>query len=257
MEPPPPSELVALDEQCGGGLHKEWKRKRWDPKYQMFVQLFQPYDAALAYLATLDDVLLNRGEVALDLIFASEQELDAAHEIVSKHHRQRWHGEQEVRFYKITRYSAGPRAANKLANYADKACRITGEVFCLHIEWRLIGAQALRRAGLGTVGELLEFDHRRFWQDRLLLQSVNLEALGRQFSMHVLNKGRRRGPWIEYVNTGHEVMCSVGSQAAGTKGSVQALVDQYRKQFDVGRCLEDIEVEALLPVTSCSDCGGR
>jgi hypothetical protein len=46
------------------------------------------------------------------------------------------------------------------------------------------------------------------------------------------------------------LMRTVGSEAKGTKGSVQAVVDRYRREFDVSRCLVPLEVDELLPSVS-------
>ena len=246
----PPSRIDWLDPPRCGSHHELRRLKRWTrhDKYVMRLQLRQPGPEVLRWVATLNGALMNRLDVALDLIFASEEEVAAADEFIHRHHLKLWHRDQEVTLFKTTRYTASPRAPNKLANYADKECRITGEVYCLHIEWRLIGVQALKRAGLAAVSAVKDIDYYRFWKDRLLLRTVDLQALGRQFRVHVQGRNnRRRGPCSEYASIGNDLM--------GQVGSVQALVDQYRKQFDVGRCLKPMEIEGLLPVISCSDSG--
>ena len=57
--------------------------------------------------------------------------------------------------------------------------------------------RACRAAGIGSTSELLKFDHRQFWKDRLLLYEVDAEKLGRM----VRNKRdgtRSRSANIEY-----------------------------------------------------------
>jgi hypothetical protein len=194
-----------------------------------------------------------------DWTFNSEEERDAAHEFVGRHHIKRWHGKQRAKVHKGTRYTGQRRVPNKLVTYGDQPCRVSGEIHCLHLEWRLNGARALRRAGITTVSQLLELDHRQFWKERLLLRRVNLEALGRQYNRHVLGKGRRRGPWIAFYGPGKPIrynydgragyilMRTSGSQEKGTRGTAQAVVDEWRKHFHVSRCLEAIEIPELLP----------
>jgi hypothetical protein len=135
----------------------------------------------LQWLAALKHSLMNYVEVSLDWIFNSEEKRDDAQEFIRRYHVKRWHGKQQALLYKGTRYTAKRRAANKLVNYAEQGSRISGELFCEHVEWRLIGARALRRAGIGSLNELLKLDHRQFWTERLLMRTVNLDRLGRMY----------------------------------------------------------------------------
>ena len=241
-----------LREHCRGGLYEEQERERkcWDPRYVMCLQLYQPDDEALRWLANLGrQVLLNYAEVALDLVFNNKQEADAANELIRRYHIKKWHGSQLVLFCRgIVRYSGPRRAANLLVVYADRPCRLSGDVYCLHLEWRLNGSRALQRAGLGTVSDLLELDHREFWLQRLLLRQVKLPVLGRLFSKHVLRWERRGASMIEDGRIGERLLRSVGSEA--NKGTTQALVDRFRRRFEVSRCLQEIDVSELLPTVS-------
>lgn len=242
-----------LREHCRGGLYEEQERerKRWDPRYVMCLQLYQPDDEALRWLAKLGGVLLNYAECALDLVFNNKQEADAANELIRRYHIKRRHGSQLVLFCRgITRYSGPRRAANMLVMYCDKECRRTGEVYCLHLEWRMSGVQSLERAGLGTVEQLLEIDHHRFWKERLLLRTVDYRALGRMYRVRILGQRRGRGrTWDSKI--GCSVLRAVGS--AAVRGSVQSLVDRYRRRFDIGRCLVPLPVDGFLPNVAGSD----
>jgi hypothetical protein len=256
-EPLPRIQLEWVAARCDS-IDVRRQSKRWDPAYQMRLQMRRPRREALQWLATLTGVLMNYAEIGLDWTFTTEEERDAAHEFVINHHIKRWHGDQRVTFHKGTRYTANRRVPNKLVSYADRPSRMTGEIHCVHVEWRLNGARTLRRAGIGKVSELLDLDHHQFWKNRLLLRRVNLEALGRQYNVHVLGKGRRRGPWIAFygpgksirynfdARAGYIVMQTSGSKEKGTRGTTQAVVDEFRKHFDVSRCLEALEITELL-----------
>ena len=197
-DPLPPTRLEWLAAHCDS-IDVRQQPKRWDPAYRVRLQMRRPSHEALQWLATLDGMVMNYVEIGLDWTFTTEEERDAAHEFVINHHVKRWHGDQRVTFHKgITRYTARRRVPNKLVSYADRPSRITGEIHCVHVEWRLNGARALQRAGIATVAELLKLDHYQFWKERLLMRTVNLQALGRQYNVHVLGKGRRRGPWIKF-----------------------------------------------------------
>jgi hypothetical protein len=257
-DPLPRIQLEWLATQCDS-IDVRQQLKRWDRAYRVRLQMRRPNHEALQWLATLTGVLMNYAELSLDWTFDSEEARDAAHEFVRSHHVKRWHGEQRVTFHSGTRYTAQRRVPNKVVSYADQPSRITGEIHCVHVEWRLNGARTLRRAGIATVSVLLKLDHHQFWKDRLLLRRVNLEALGRQCNVHVLGKGRRRGPWIASygpgksirynfdARAGYIVMQTSGSKEKGTRGTTQAVVDECRKLFDVSRCLEALEIPELLP----------
>lgn len=53
--------------------------------------------------------------------------------------------------------------------YSDNATKTMGRSPCTHLEWRLIGASTVRRAGLSDLQHLRQLDHRMFWDTRLRL----------------------------------------------------------------------------------------
>ena len=70
-----------------------------------------------------------------------------------------------------------------------------------------------------------------------------METLGRLYRGNRRARGR-----LGDSELGQRLLCAVGSEAKGTKGSVQAVMDKYRKRFAVGKCLRVLEVdEFLLP----------
>jgi len=196
-------------------------------------------------------------------MFDNEYERDQARDFVNHHHVKRWHGEQEIKFCNRTRYTGKRGVPNKLVTYADQPSRTTGELYCVHIQWRSNGARALRRAGVYSVQDLLNVDPHQFWQERLLMKAVNRRELGKQYNMHVAGKGRRRGPWVSYsgkfeydhdLRTGGWLLRWLavekpewdGEQPA-TYASTQQVIDAFGKRFNVNRCLEMLNVEHLLP----------
>jgi hypothetical protein len=251
--PRPRTEVAWLSSQCGRGLHVYRGHKRWDRsrEYKQRLQLRQPSYEALQSLATLEGILINYLELALDLTFNSEEERNEAHEFVCQYHVKRWHGEQKIKIVKGSRYTGKRRTPNKLVSYADLVCRITGEVYCVHLEWRLNGAEAVRRAGISTIRELLRLEIRQFWKERLVMRAFNYRTLGRQHNIHILGKGRRRSPWIRFLGRkkalAYDYDRTAGATIVRVCGSTQAVIDEYRKRLDVGHCLEYIDVWQLLP----------
>jgi len=246
----PTTQLEWLGARCGNGLDVELRPKRWDRsrQYQQRLQLRRPSREALQWLSASDGILVNYLELALDWSFDHVDERDEAHDFVCKYHVKRWHGDQKIKFVKGTRYTGERQTANKLVSYADLPSRMTGEVYCVHLEWRLNGVQALRRAGIETVSELLKLDAHEFWKKRLIMRAVDCRALGRQYQIHVLGKGRRRGPYFGSKKTAaYDFDIMVGGTLVMMRGSTQAVVDEFRKGFDVARCLREIDVPQLLP----------
>jgi hypothetical protein len=143
------------------------RRKRWDRdrRYTQWLQLCQPSDAALRFIAAREH-RLNYAEVALDWTFDTEYERDDAHRFVNEHMVKPHHRDQEVKYVNGTRYTGMRPVPNNVVIYADKPCRITGELYCVHIEWRINGVKALPRAGIHSVQDLLTLKHREFWQER-------------------------------------------------------------------------------------------
>jgi hypothetical protein len=178
--------------------------------------------------------------------------LDEAFEFACSFHVKKYHRDQQIRFVKkadpdapATRYS-GPRSArNVLAVYSDRHSKVTGEVYCLHFDWRIKGADALRRAGFHSIADLKHIDRREFWQTRLLFRAIDPDALGRRCNNHIHGTNRRR-PWITQCGP---ITYNYDRSTAGilwhSLGSTQAIIDEC--EFNVKSCLIPILVDHLLP----------
>jgi hypothetical protein len=212
------------------------------------IQLRQPQDEALQFFAARNDALLNIVELALDWVFDYYDALDEAFDFVCRHHVKQHHGSQGVRFYPgkngVSRYT-GPRTApNVLAVYADKVCRVTGERYCVHLDWRIRGVPALTAAQIKSVADLLDFDHHAFWSKRLILAEIDERHLGR-----LLNNPKRRLPWLTRSRSGrvYDYDLRHGSTVVHVSGSVQAVIDNCRHRVRVRNCLRRFDVSHLLP----------
>lgn len=256
------AEYAWVKERCGyvdlrrnGDLVK--MRDRWvriwfpDPSYRQRVQMCQPSKELLEWFAHRNDVHMSYVELSLDWVFDDGESRADAYRFARRHHVKRHHRDQGIRFFQgeggVTRYS-GPRGApNVLAIYYDKPSRVTGEVYCVHHDWRMKGA-ALRRASIASVRDLLELDYHKFWADRLLLRSLLVSRLGRAHQ-NWFRRTARRSPWI--VRQGrftYDVDRRVGSTIVRTLGSTQAVLDKFSRRFDMRRCLVPIDVSHLLPM---------
>ena len=194
--------LARLENACGrGGIHPENGPARFDSRLRQRVDLRQPSADALRQLARRDDVWINKVEVAIDYVFDSPVARDETSEFFDRHMIRRWHGKnQQIRVYRPgmqdddeggvgTRYDAGRGAPNMTALYRNEFSRVTGEFNCVHLEWRLSGLRAVRNAGIESGRDLLEFNHRQFWQKRLLLYDLDCRRLGRLSVVRVFETG--------------------------------------------------------------------
>jgi hypothetical protein len=174
--------------------------------FRQRVQLTQPSALALRWLARRDDALINRVGIALDWIFDYPDVRNDVWKFLHWHLVRRWHGKkQEIRVYRPkgrvaldegdetsgTRYDGGRKAPNRIAWYKEHHSRITGELNCLHFEWRLNSLKAVRRVGIKAGNDLIGFDHRQFWQSRLLLFTADQERLGRLITNRANGKRSR------------------------------------------------------------------
>ena len=212
----------------------------------MRLQLRQPSDDALRFIASRRHHLNDVG-LALDLTFNDKNDLDAARDFVNWHHVKSHHRGQ-VRFYKTTRYTGPRKTTNNFVSYADQHCHITGEVYCLHIEWRLKTKRALDRAGIHSVADVLTMDHRQFWLTRLILKTVaDAERLGRLIDNKLHNSNRRRR-WIQQ-SANQKFSYNFDLRTGGTLKrvySTQQIIDNYRP-IRIDSCLRTIDASQLLP----------
>lgn len=221
--------------------------RRFRLAYGQLIQIPQPKVPTLEYLADRNDAHLNYVEEGLDWVYDDAADKHEGFWSLHRHVVKRHHGTQQVLLvFGTTRYTGPRRAPNVLAIYHDKPCRVTGEVDCVHLDWRIRGAAALRRAGIHSVRDLLTLDRRKFWAQRLLLFDVNSERLGRRYHNWQMGTHRRQ-PWVERfgpISYDHD---GRAGQIIARALTVQGIVDAYTRRFDVRSCLIPIAVADLLP----------
>jgi hypothetical protein len=225
-----------------------------DPAYKMRPELFQPSNEALELVGAIcRKPRLTYVEMAMDWVFDRLYHSDNAYDLVDKHSVKK-HGRGQVRYCKTTRYSGPRRSATNLAVYPDKPSKMTGELGCLHFDWRIKGADALRRSGIASIDDLLALDHHAFWRERLRFYDLDLERFGR-LSRNSKNGSKRRSPWIiNRPNYRCNVDWRLGYILFDNAGrSVQNVVSKYRKQLDIRSCLIRLSVDHLLTNTMSFD----
>jgi hypothetical protein len=253
--------LAVLERACGrGGIHIENRLARFSNRHRQYrqrIELRQPSQQALRWLAQRNDVLINRAEIALDLVFKYRADAKEAWDFLHQHLVRRWHGKkQQIRAFRSaphaddagtgeTRYDAGGWAPNLLIFYAEDHTRITGEHNCLHLEWRLNGLKAVRAAGIESGQDVPKFDHRAFWQKRMLFCTVDRRRLGLQIRNRLMGTSRRSSR--NHRSSAHRINSRTGEVYARSYDTVQELIDKLRSSCRVDRALVRISNETLLP----------
>jgi len=162
------------------------KRMSFHPEYRCRVHLFCPTREAIEYLIQLNQgnpVIINGLELACDWAGIDHR---AAHEFLHKHMVRKYRRGQEVKLImkkSEARYDGAPRKRSLTVLYLDDCCRTTGELDCLHFEWKLKTRALVQSIGVNKLEDLISFDHVRFWRERfsryLAFYRVNYERLGR------------------------------------------------------------------------------
>ena len=233
-----------LRKHCGS-LEYDNRIPRWDRNFRQRLDFKQPTDRALRWIASRTDGLINYAEVTLDLIFDTSEDSLAARSYLDRYRIRRWHRrEHGIRYYdndpNNQRYDGPPTAPNVVTDYLEDHCRITGELNCLHLEWRLNSLYAVRAAGILRPRDVLTFDHRAFWQERLRLYAVDPGRLGRLYR----NRNQRtHSHLITPADRKH------GNRVIGRYETIQEFIDDYRSTR-IDRVLTPLSTEPFLPPTT-------
>jgi hypothetical protein len=245
-----PIEASFLKELCGH-LFVETKAARFDFHFRQRLEFKQPTQEALQWIASRQDALVNRVEIALDYVFNSEKGRDAAYDYFDQHRIRRWHGRtSRIHVHPgiaETRYDAARRSRNVTVQYKQSHSRMTGELNVLHLEWRLTGKRAVIATGIVKPIDLLSFNHRAFWERRLLLVDINAERLGRWLTNSWEGKRLREpevGKW-----KGREINLSrkKGNVVLKSGNNLQEVFDFYSDEIRFERVAERLPIEEWLP----------
>jgi hypothetical protein len=256
---PSAPDLAAFDRR----RYRVW-RPRPQHRFRCWLIFFSQPDAA-----TLDAIdrrhwPLCYVEFALDWLIADRAARTEAATFFHCHHIHPRSG--DLRISGHSRYTRRRKSRRNVVMYADKRSKADGSSRCLHVEYRLRSAAVLRDADIHRAADLINYDHRRLWQQLLRFYDLDVEALGR----HVMNRQtrdgrvrrtaqRRRSPLIYRSRSGkfsYDIDRCVGWRHLRPSGSIQQLLADLRHtRFAVPRrVLIPIPTpDCLLPeVTLCS-----
>jgi hypothetical protein len=226
--------LDKVSKQCCH-LHANTYAVRRFGNYRQRLEFKQPNDAALRWIARRKDGLVNRVQITLDYIFDTDEARLATRAFLHSHLARRCHRNQPVQFYKDEWYD-GPRTApNLITDYLEDHSRITGESCCLHLEWRANGVDAVRAAGIIRPSNVFRYNHRHFWERRMLLYAIDDGRLGRLIRnrtedtrSHIITEAdRERGAYI-----------------IGFYETIQELIDRFP---GIQRVMTRLDNEPFLP----------
>lgn len=242
--PLPRTQFEWLGRHCGGGAKLFFPPRR--TRFRCILQLHQPSDEALAYLARLAGTRLTYVETAIDLIFSTEDQCEDMCGFLDRHFVKD-HLRREIHYCKTTRYCGARTSPNTVAIYSDRESKVTGELHCVHVEWRLRG-HSLQRAGLTSVRDILNLDHRQFWQSRLKLYRIDSHKLGRMIWSRFY--GVRRRTWVRTYLDGRihlDIFRRTGYAKTRQYRTVQNLIHVYRDKIRIRDCLVRLDASHLLP----------
>lgn len=221
-------EEASVHSVWGAPFIENWPA-RFDPMYRQRIRLCQPTRAAIELLAEQDGALLNSVEIARDRVFDDDDSVQAGLGYYRQHFVQRWHGKKQVRVWESGNFRTGDlrNPGVVFQGYGDRPCRVTGEIHCFHFEAKLKGVEALRRAGIYNLRDLIDFDFEAFWQRREVLLEVDRERLGR-FVLNWMYGTRRRAPLITWHGpiTYHWDRAAGGIIWRASNQSAQGVVDR-------------------------------
>jgi hypothetical protein len=217
-----------------------WDRN-WNFKQRLDIK--GPDEVALRWIAARRDGRINCLEVALDYIWDTEEWREACWEHFHRHLARRYHRLlQGIQFHDGNplhgRYDAPRGTPNLITIYRQDYCRITEQpCYVLHVEWRATGIKAVHAAGILRPRDLLTFNFRAFWKERLRFYTVDPERLGRMFLNRQSGTRRRRITPQDRAE---------GEDALRPYATMQELIDFYNPGR-IGRILTPLDVEPFLP----------
>lgn len=194
------------------------------------------------------DAFLNMTEFTLDLIFDNEEDRDRAFDFINRHHVKKGH-RTDVRYYKGTRYTDRRWAPTNFVAYRPEFAKLTGELYCLHLEWRVCGVAALRRMRIDGIKDLIEFDHHSHWASKLRLRTFDCARLGRTYANGLMKKHKHtpRKPRVYKTRRGFEYHTDkrLGQMLLRINDTVQGVIDfANKRKIPVRSCLTPIDNDA-------------
>ncbi len=147
------------------------------------LELYQLDNTALKLLKrTCDsggDYKINYIELALDFASQSQSDVEYLRQFFNRH-LVRLSPKKPPHFHDEdgTYYFNKPADKDKLVMYSEKPYRWNTDLYCVHLECRYSGLEALKKLDIITVNDMTDFDHEAYWQKRLDLRKPSFKEIG-------------------------------------------------------------------------------
>jgi hypothetical protein len=215
-----------LEEHCG-------RLYFLDTGFGSKIEIYQLREAALPRLAYFpDDATVNYLEPTCDLIVPDAAQILRLNEAFKHGFLQPRHRSKGVKSYRSgfsTRSLPKPgarRAGLWFQWYADRPCKLTGEVNCFHFEGKYEGRQAVKRVGIQHPRDLKNFEFDGYFRKCLVLYQLDLERLGR-YDHNKYSHAKRKRTEINDKKHGMILYRILSAHADQEDRSLQRFVDQY------------------------------
>jgi hypothetical protein len=181
-----PGSLDRIREHCTD-IKVYSEQMRYQARCKCRIEVFQPDNECLDLIADAVgksvSVQVSYVEIALDMIAVRIGQAGDWQDAFLGAARMRYQRQtvvlNETTFYFGRRTDANrKKRGNVQAVYADKSSKLlnvrppNGAPKCLHIEWRSTGSGALAHFGCSTVSDLIHFDHKKFWDENIVMYEI-------------------------------------------------------------------------------------
>lgn len=187
------AKVQALERTCGSVYASATDAPGFRARYAINQPTPDTFALLQQWLPDPNSYCINSVHRALDLIVANQHALARLWSYLKQHLTMRWHGRNNVLVYtkdeKQTYYARAAKEGTwhgrQIVAYGDKPCRLTGEAYCVHLEFQRNSAKYCKSAGFETIADLAsysDYDHRQLWRDELALRRVDLAVYERGFN---------------------------------------------------------------------------
>lgn len=198
-----------------------------------------------------DDLLINRVDVALDLLTEILSDAEIVKNYIHYHQVHLWHGKQPMYQYINTTYSAPRNSRRNYVTYASRLSKVIRK-HCCHLELRFFAIDVVRNAGFPDILSLKDINYHEFWTKNLQLRELDLEKLGRQFTKRPYRKkplikyDRNGKPYNYLIRVSKQILRSCAHSEQG--GTVQDVIDRFRgTRVNVSSCMIKVDTDPFLP----------
>lgn len=152
-----------------------------------YLELFQPKDIQFEELKAISgNCAITYVEFAIDFMTDDEQTLENLKYFFKRHFvHPTIKGNVQI-FYHYdfdglgeTEYLTSEEDDHRMVEYIDDEARNDPDQKCLHLEYRIVGLGSVKKQGIITINNLLNFDHIQLWDHLLDIRKYNLTELGR------------------------------------------------------------------------------